>query len=129
MKHLFLIFAFLISATSFAQDNVSISGNILDLESNQAPLELATITIKETGAKTVTDKNGSFKFEHLQAGTYNVSLSFVGYESKTIAVNVVDNRITTINETLGANTLSLDDLMAAFANSKTAETSSVTASN
>ncbi|WP_187269398.1 carboxypeptidase-like regulatory domain-containing protein [Algibacter pacificus] len=129
MKHFFLITAFLMSAISFAQDNTSIKGNILDLDANNTPLELARISIKETGDKTITDENGNFKFEGLNPGTYTVSVSFSGYETKTIKVSVTANRLSKINETLSPESLSLNDLMLTFANVDAQEKQTNTASN
>ncbi|WP_158846865.1 carboxypeptidase-like regulatory domain-containing protein [Algibacter sp. L1A34] len=126
MKHLFLIIAFLTSVMSFAQDDTSINGNVLDLESNNAPLEMARISINETGVKTISDEYGNFKFERLSPGTYTVSLSFVGYETKTLEVKVAANRTTQIKESLGANTLSLEDLMLTLASADNNETSNIT---
>jgi len=127
MKYLFLISAFLISASALAQDHTSITGNILDLETNNTPLEMARITITETGDKTITNENGHFEFKNLKPGIYNVSLSFVGYETKTVEVHVINNEISKINESLSANTLSITDLMLTFANADEQETPTSTA--
>ena len=126
MKHIFLIFAFLSSSIMLAQDSATIKGNLLDLEANNAPLEMARVFIKETGDKTTSDQEGNFVLKGLNPGTYNVSLSFVGYETKTIEVNVAANHTTQIKESLGANSLSLDDLMVTFASSDKNETSTIT---
>ncbi|MEL0651553.1 carboxypeptidase-like regulatory domain-containing protein [Algibacter sp. TI.3.09] len=126
MKHLFLIFAFLSSAIMFAQDGATITGNVLDLEANNTPLEMARVSIKETGDKTISDQEGNFTLKGLNPGTYTVSLSFVGYETKTIEVNVAANRTTQIKESLGANSLSLDALMLTLASSDKNETATIT---
>jgi hypothetical protein len=128
MKNLFLIFAFLVSTTSFSQANSTIKGNILDLDDNNAPLEMARILVNETGDKTVSDKNGDFVFNQLNPGTYTLSISFVGYETKKMEVKVLANRTTQIKDTLGSSTLSLEDLMLTLASSETTETSAYIAS-
>ena len=110
----------------FAQDGATITGNVLDLEANNTPLEMARVSIKETGDKTISDQEGNFTLKGLNPGTYTLSLSFVGYETKTIEVNVVANRTTQVKESLGANTLSLDDLMLTFASSDKNETATIT---
>ena len=53
MKHIIYIAIFFISALSFAQNTGSISGNLLDFESNNDPLMFAKVLIKETGAEPV----------------------------------------------------------------------------
>lgn len=110
----------------FAQDGATITGNVLDLEANNTPLEMARVSIKETGDKTISDQEGNFTLKGLNPGTYTVSLSFVGYETKTIEVNVAANHTTQIKESLGANTLSLDALMLTLASSDKNETATIT---
>jgi uncharacterized membrane protein len=122
MKHLFLFIVFLTSAITFAQTDATIKGNVLDAGDNNAPLEMAHVTIDETGSKTTSDQNGDFVFENLTPGTYTLSLSFVGYETKKMEVQVLANRTTQIKEVLNSSTLSLEDLMLTFASSDATET-------
>lgn len=129
MKHLFIIITFLVSAISFAQENTSIKGNILDLEANNTPLEMVRVSIKETGDKAITDENGNFTFKDLNPGTYTVLLSFVGYETKTLTVDVITNSPAKIKETLSPESLSLTDLMLTFASADEQETPTSTSSN
>ena len=129
MKHLFIIITFLVSAISFAQENTSIKGNVLDLEANNTPLEMVRVSIKETGDKAITDENGNFTFKGLNPGTYTVSLSFVGYETKTLTVDVITNSPAKIKETLSPESLSLTDLMLTFASADEQETPTSTSSN
>ena len=111
MKQIIVTIAFLISAFTFAQNTGSISGSLLDIESNNEPLIMAKVLIVETGAEVMSDKNGVFKFENLAEGTYTLVSSFIGYETKQYETKVISNKATTIKLHLGASTISLDDLM------------------
>ena len=113
MKNIFLIAVLFISAYSFAQS--SVNGKITDLESDNAPLMFAHVTIKETGAKTTADEKGLYKFENLEKGDYTLVYSFVGYESKEVKINMMSEQQNNINMALGASTVSLDDLMLVMA--------------
>ncbi|UAY55704.1 SusC/RagA family TonB-linked outer membrane protein [Arachidicoccus terrestris] len=58
-------------------------GRILD--ENNKPLIGATIAVKGTDRKTVTDKNGEFVFPNVNTGDI-VEVSFVGYNPVTIVI-------------------------------------------
>ncbi|GAA4800700.1 carboxypeptidase-like regulatory domain-containing protein [Litoribaculum gwangyangense] len=126
MKQIIFLVAFLISAFTFAQNTGSIVGSVLDVEENNTPLTLAKVILKETGAEALSDENGNFKFENLKEGSYTLVSSFVGYETKALETMVVSNKTNTVTLQLGASTLSLDDLMLAFASEDKKETASVT---
>jgi hypothetical protein len=115
MKRLFFLAFLLTTIISFAQSNGTINGTLLDVESNNEPLMLANVSIKETGEKTRTNENGVFKFENLNQGHYTLACSFVGYETKEIEINVTSGNTSQIKLGLNASTISLDDLVLAIA--------------
>ncbi|MDG1730182.1 MAG: carboxypeptidase-like regulatory domain-containing protein [Algibacter sp.] len=116
MKQVLFILIFFISALSFAQENTgTISGNLLDFESNNQPLIFAKVLIKETGTEVLSDEKGFFKFENLNDGEYTLVSSFTGYETKESKIKVESNQTTTFKITLEPSTISLEDLMMAVA--------------
>lgn len=64
----------------------SISGKVV-AEDNTI-LDGATIFIKELGKSTLTDANGNFTFTGIANGTYNVVVSYIGYQTLTQSVTV-----------------------------------------
>ncbi len=65
-----------------------ISGQIIDGSTNEQ-IEYATIALyhkrtKELSGGTISQKNGKFFLEKLKPGKYQVKISFMGYEDKTI---------------------------------------------
>tara|TARA_R110002126_G_scaffold56346_1_gene150572 strand:+ start:385 stop:768 length:384 start_codon:yes stop_codon:yes gene_type:complete len=125
MKQIIITAIFLVSAFAFAQNTGSISGNLLDIESNNEPLMFAKVSIKETGAEVLSDENGAFKFQNLEDGTYTLVCSFTGYENKETETKVTSGKSTPIKLALTASTISIDDLMMAMASAdkKTSSTS------
>lgn len=101
----------MVAATGFAQSTGTIEGNLLDLESNNAPLNMAKVTIKGSDAKTVSDAQGHFKFENLKPGTYTLVSRFVGYDPKEIMVEVKPETTNKVTLEMAASTISLDDLV------------------
>ena len=125
MKHIVFTLTFFISAFAFAQNTASLTGVILDLEENNSPLLLAKVLIKETGAQTLSDENGNFKFENLKEGVYTLVSSFVGYKTASVETKVITNKANAVKLGLSANSISLEDLVGAFASSDNKTTSSL----
>ena len=63
-----------------------VQGKILDVD-NGLPLIGANIFVSELGSGTSTDDKGSYVLE-IPVGTYNASVSFVGYETKEIVLTI-----------------------------------------
>lgn len=51
----------------------------------------ATVTIKNTNEKTVSDKNGNFEINNLKPGKYSISFSSLGYISQTKEIELHEN--------------------------------------
>ena len=67
-----------------AQD-FSVSGNVLD--TNNAPLSFVNVLVYENEGEnplkgTTTDEDGSFVLKNLEAGTYIINFSYIGFEDK-----------------------------------------------
>lgn len=122
MRHIILIAIFLVTVCSFAQQTSSVQGQLLDVESNNAPLQYGKVVIKENGAEVLTDEKGTFKFENIKAGSYTLVSSFVGYETKVSEIKVIDGKPTTITLHLKADSITVDDLMLALAGTDKKET-------
>jgi hypothetical protein len=65
-----------------------ISGTVVD-SLTKSPLDYAAISIFPSGSKTpivgiITDEKGNFKFENLKPGSYKLTISYLGYPTKTI---------------------------------------------
>ena len=91
MKHLFFLFVLAcVAAISNAQELASISGRIVDRET-QDPLPYATIIIyDQTGGTTISgglsDVNGRFTITGLEVGQYVVNCTFMGYENEKLPI-------------------------------------------
>jgi len=98
-----LIFVFiLVSYISSAQSKVV--GTVIDGDFNE-PMAFANILVKGTTKGTSSDFDGKYELE-LEAGTYTIVFSFVGYETQEISEVVVkSNEIVTLDVVLTTNTL------------------------
>ncbi|WP_273005018.1 carboxypeptidase-like regulatory domain-containing protein, partial [Leeuwenhoekiella blandensis] len=109
--YLFLI-GIIFSAATWAQGTGSIVGVLSDKEVNNEPLPFATVQIKNTSKGTTTDFDGLYEISNVEAGTYTLVFSFVGYETVEVPNVVVEaDKVTTINAGLGATAAALDEVV------------------
>lgn len=59
--------------------------------SDNEPIGLATLLIKETNQRTMTSVNGRFNFKKVKPGTYTLVASFVGSTTKSQQITVTEN--------------------------------------
>lgn len=83
MTILFLTFTMLLPLSVFAQGKGMILGKIVDEETGEV-LRRATVLVVGTKIGGYSDVKGEYKLRNLSAGTYSISVSYVGYTPKTI---------------------------------------------
>ncbi len=84
-----------------------ITGELIDSETN-APVEYATVVLTDARTNkqidgTITDSKGQYKFQGVRLGTYKLSFSFIGYETRALA----DVELTPKSPDFDAGTLDL----------------------
>ena len=85
-----------------------ISGVVID-SITKAPIDYASVSLYKINSTkpltgVLTDASGSFKLNEIQAGTYNVVISFIGYNNKTVkSVTTTDAKL---DKEIGKVTLS-----------------------
>ncbi len=78
----FVLFLFLICGMSLSAQDGNIRGTVFDSESGES-LIAVTIAVQGTGMGTVSDLDGSFDLP-IAAGTYNLEVSYISYQTITI---------------------------------------------
>jgi outer membrane receptor protein involved in Fe transport len=110
MKLKFLFFTLLICAIGFSQNKGTISGVLLDKDSNNQSLPFANVLIKDTKTGANTDIDGKYTIS-IAPGNYTVQFSFLGYETVEVPVTVVANETVTLNNSLGSGSYKLKDVV------------------
>ncbi len=80
-----LIFCIILTTTLCQAQTLTstLRGNVKDFDTNQ-PLAGATVQLVGTEKGTVTEATGAFRFHQLPTGRYNLSVSYLGYETVTV---------------------------------------------
>lgn len=80
----------------------SIQGTVT--EEDNKPVMFANITLEKNDVmvfQTQTDIDGNYAFHHLESGTYNVIISYVGFAAKRfVNVMILDNQKVELNTNL-----------------------------
>ncbi|WP_308991654.1 TonB-dependent receptor [Mariniflexile litorale] len=122
MKKLTLLFLLFTATMSYSQNTGSVVGKLTDKEYDNEPLAFANVLIKGTTKGTTSDIDGLYSIENLEAGAYTLVFSFVGYETQEIQVNVVANKVTTVNVPMGASAASLSEIVITTTTKRESET-------
>ena len=95
MMKLILTSILVLGSILIQAQQASLIGTINDAEKKQA-LELATITLRNTKDTTKllgtrSKENGSFELKKIPFGNYNITVSSIGYSSKTFENYSINN--------------------------------------
>lgn len=82
-----IINVLLLLATTYTFCQNTLSGIVIDSQT-QEPIIYATIYLADLEKGTATDENGKFSFSAIPAGTHKLVVSYVGYETFSIPVEV-----------------------------------------
>ncbi|KQB38651.1 TonB-dependent receptor [Flavobacterium aquidurense] len=93
----------------FAQNQNTISGKVLDDSGVTVPG--ANVSIKETGKSTVTDENGGYSFSNIEAGTYTIIATNVGYKTFEKRIAVKEGESLEVNLLLEGESQSLKEVV------------------
>src|SRR6476661_2764032 len=91
-----LFTAFFMLAQAQQQNTLSIKGLVLDSVANKA-LDFVTVSLKNKEKQPLksqlTKSNGGFEFSGLAKGGYFITVVYVGFQTKTVPVELTDNSI------------------------------------
>ncbi|MFM2394115.1 MAG: hypothetical protein RLZZ546_2097 [Bacteroidota bacterium] len=111
MRFLVLFFLSIVFFGLHAQNLGIISGTIIDL-TDQRPIEFASVILEGTEYGATTDSNGIFKIQGIVPKSYNVSISYLGYNTKKLFnVVITSGNEYTINAELAPSSEDLGELV------------------
>lgn len=96
MKPTFTFFAALfISAGVFAQGTSKVTGTVID-SLTRKPVEFANVALARPGSETpidgtICDEKGEFSLPKVSEGEYQLLISFIGFETRTVKLSVKKN--------------------------------------
>ena len=83
--------------TVLAQKNGTITGRILDADTKEY-LPGANVMLQGTTFGAATDRGGQFRISNVPPGTYNLVVSYIGYQEKSVEVTIAEGGYTLYEE-------------------------------
>ncbi len=105
----------------FAQERFTLTGQITDAETREAVL-YANVVVQPLMLGTSTNDKGEFTLKSVPAGTYQLVVTYIGYEEYAKEIKVDRDLVLSIR--LQQQSLGLDEVVVTAENSKTGTTSS-----
>jgi len=93
VKYILVCLFLFIFSISYAQQNASINGSVLD--DSGIALESATVAIEGTTKGAVTDGDGAFMIANIPSGKYQLVVSSVGYETYRRSISLKAGEVAT----------------------------------
>ncbi len=107
MKKIILI---ILLSSSIVSAQGILKGTVRETDSSQ-PLTGAYILLKETGRGTIAQNDGTFTISSIAPGTYEVEVSFIGFTTHTISVEIQESRPSAISVYLKPGDIQLADVV------------------
>ena len=108
MNYKTLITFFVLTNHMVFGQSYKLEGEILD-KSNQSPLSFANITLKGTSLGAASDNEGRFSIENIEAGTYTIIGSYIGYSTYKQQIIIPDTEQKRITILLEPEAIQLDE--------------------
>ncbi|MBK8946115.1 MAG: TonB-dependent receptor [Ignavibacteriae bacterium] len=107
--HLYiLLILFFLSNLTYSQ-NAKIVGHVSD--ENNLSLVSANIFIDAIKKGVTSDANGNYIISNLEPGSYEITFSYLGYQSKKSNVNIMDNKTIELNIVLQSGVLQGEEVV------------------
>ena len=108
MKKILPIILFFSVVTVYCQSTGKITGKITDASNNE-PLIGVNILLKGTYYGAATDVDGNFTIPNIAPGSYNITVSFIGYKTmEYTGFKITGGRTTLLNVKMHQTSLTLD---------------------
>lgn len=107
---LLAVFAFFFSLEgAFAQEG-TIAGTVVDSTTSE-PIPGVNVVVQELGTGAATNAEGTFRIPGVPAGEHVLSISYVGYVSKEVPVEVESGSTTQVDIQLSPSRVELEDVI------------------
>jgi iron complex outermembrane receptor protein len=115
MVRLLFLFGLLIFSNDIAlAKNTTDGGGIIEgkvTTTDGSPAANVSVIIKETGKGVVTNESGEFRFRNVQAGTYQLEVSLIGFETISKTVEVSDNKTVSLRLEINSSSQRLEEVV------------------
>jgi iron complex outermembrane receptor protein len=95
--------------TAFGQADGTLSGKVISKETGESLIG-AQIVVSGTTMGTITDLEGAYSLP-LPPGSYEIKVSFIGYSTHLMAIEIKSGEVLTMDFSLGTDLFGLDEVV------------------
>uniref|UniRef100_UPI00404A7EFF TonB-dependent receptor n=1 Tax=Flavobacterium sp. TaxID=239 RepID=UPI00404A7EFF len=110
MKQLIFLLFLSITLSISAQNSGMITGKVTESESNFS-LPGATVKIVGQNKYATSNQNGEFEFLDIEAGSYEIEVTYIGYQSQKQNVSVTAGKNTNVSFVIAPGTEELEEVV------------------
>ncbi len=114
MKNFIWILALIFTAGLYAQESGDLKGTIKDQEVFDEGVVFASVRLVETDFRTQTNFRGNFELKGVNPGKYTLEVTYAGYETLKMPIEIKEGEVTHISRAMSANRLSMEELSTAM---------------
>lgn len=107
LRLLFILSFGVISTVSFAQ-HCKVSGVVSDPKTGELLVGVSVVPDKKTSYGTITDVNGKYTL-HIPQGEYSIAVSYMGYVSRKIKIDITESQ--TLDIEMEQSAVQLDEVV------------------
>ena len=94
----------------FLSISQEITGKITDASTGKA-LSGTNVVISEINNGTITNTSGIYKLANIKKGTYNITVSFIGYKTVNKTINITEDKTYTLNFSINSSTIETKEVV------------------
>jgi Fe(3+) dicitrate transport protein len=107
---LIILSLFILAITASAQHTFTINGTV---NISDYPADHATVELLPNGVQKQTNENGFFRFTKLDTGIYDIKISFVGYASQMIHIDLSRDNVALTIQLVPGKSSTLENVVVA----------------
>lgn len=109
-KHLLTSCFLLFTLKAISQNYGNITGTVIDAKSG-SPLIGVTVQVSNSLIGTSTDLNGRFTFKNMNEGSYELFVSYMGFQTVKVDADVKQNKTETLTISLEESVIGLSEVI------------------
>jgi iron complex outermembrane recepter protein len=100
-----LFIALMLAGNSIFAQGERITGKVSS--SNGTPLEFVNISLRGTNLGAISNQSGNYSIQDIKAGSYTITASFIGFNTVSKEITIIQGQVAEINFVLQENLLGL----------------------
>jgi len=109
LKRIAILAIFILATHSVYAQNGTVEGLLTDVETKETIIG-GNVSLEGTSYRAVTDIDGKFSMSNVKTGSYNLIITYIGYQPQTVLINVSSGKATVTNIALKSESTQMESV-------------------